>query len=93
MSEMPGSEFEQIQTFWSRIPRFCAISISFLVLGHEWALILDEDEDRNLIRATELGRTLWHSIVLVQPPEYFPMGLPMRFSGHAHRAAGSSSRW
>ena len=89
--EMPDSEFEQIQTRSILVEDpslLCDIDQLLLVLRHEWALILDEDEDRNLDSGgRELGRTLWHSIVLVQPSGVLSDGF-----AHAVLWACASSR-
>jgi len=91
MLDMPESEFEQIQTRSILVEDpslLCDIDQLLLVLRHEWALILDEDEDRNLdAGGRELGRTLWHSIVLVQPSGVLSDGF-----AHAVLWACASSR-
>ena len=89
--EIPESEFEHIQTRSILVEDpslLCDIDQLLLVLRHEWALILDEDEDRNLdAGGRELGRTLWHAIVLVQPSGVLSDGF-----SHAVLWACASSR-
>ncbi len=89
--EMPESESDQIQTRSILVEDpslLCDIDQLLLVLRHEWALMLDEDEDRNSDSGgRDLGRTLWHSIVLVQPSDVLSDGF-----AHAVLWACASSR-
>ncbi|MDG2423607.1 MAG: hypothetical protein P8M22_06495 [Phycisphaerales bacterium] len=45
----------------------CDVDQLLLALRHELELVLDEDQDRNLdASGRDLGRTLWHAIVLLE---------------------------
>ncbi|MEE2907956.1 MAG: hypothetical protein VX527_09010 [Planctomycetota bacterium] len=46
----------------------CDVDQLLMALRHEWELVLDEDQDRNLdALGRNLGRTLWHAIIIVEP--------------------------
>ena len=46
----------------------CDVDQLLMALRHEWELVLDEDQDRNLdASGRNLGRTLWYAIILVEP--------------------------
>ena len=65
----------------------CDVDQLLLALRHEWELVLDEDEDRNLDSAgRNLGRTLWHAIVLLG------VGTTGHNMAHAETWAFASSR-
>ena len=66
----------------------CDVDQLLLELRHEWVMELDEDHDRNLDSSgKDLGRTLWHAIVLVDRRDG-----PGSGAGHATVWATARSR-
>lgn len=66
----------------------CDVDQLIMTLRHEWELLLNEDPDQNLdASGRDLGRTLWHAIVLLEPR----VGMA-RSSSHAMAWVIGSSR-